>query len=233
MQAEDSVKQSRTTAIWVGSLYLSGFVIGLLASTLTSRAAAALQPSTSMMMAAGALLWMLASMGDFAHGVLMFRVLRIYRRSFAIAYVGARTLQAGMMLVSSLFILLQIPLLEKALSTAVSNTSQLHLLRDLCVAAQTYAYHMAMMVLAVAGLVLCYAALKSRLFTRSMALWGLLGYAIFLLGSILEILNVQLHLLHTVVGGLWELSMGFVLIFSGFAKPTVNTELGVRNGFTS
>ena len=221
--AEQVRKQTRNIAFWVGCLYLLGFVLGLLGSKLSVTGDSSLSPTTSTMVAAGALFWMAASLGDFCHGVLMFPVLRVYSRAFAISYLGTRMIQASLVLLSTLFMLLQIPLIESELSLGMANPSHSQLLRDFCLSAQTYAYHMAMLVLAIAGILLCYGAWKSALFSKRMALWGLLGYILFLFGSITEIFGVDLHLLHTAVGGLWEISMGLVLIVYGFHRSATDS----------
>ena len=53
-----------------------------------------------------------------------------------------------------------------------------------------------------------------------LGVWGLVGYAVILCGSVLEIMGFNLNLLHTLPGGLWELFVGVWLIVKGFnASP--------------
>ena len=70
----------RTTATVVGVIYLAGFVVGiggnvLIQSILSAPNYLATLSANSMLLALGAVLWLLAVAGDAAHGVLMFPVL--------------------------------------------------------------------------------------------------------------------------------------------------------------
>ena len=73
-------KTYRTTAKIVGAVYLAGFVVGLVGSgifqsILGATGASANLPAvavSSVLLAFGAILWLMAVAGDAAHGVLMF-----------------------------------------------------------------------------------------------------------------------------------------------------------------
>ena len=79
-----------------------------------------------------------------------------------------------------------------------------------------YAYHIAMFTLGIAGLLLCYTFYRAKLVPRLLAVWGLIGYATILCGSLLEILGFNLLSIHAIPGGLWELFIGVWLIVRGF-----------------
>lgn len=51
-------------------------------------------------------------------------------------------------------------------------------------------------------------------------IWGVIGYVSFLIGSMLEILDFNLPLLHTIPDGLWEMFIGVWLIAKGFNSST-------------
>ena len=82
--------------------------------------------------------------------------------------------------------------------------------------ASQYSYEIAMMFVGVAGVTLCYVLYAARLVPRWVAVWGLVGYAIHLGGSVLEVLGFGLNLMHVIPGGLWELFIGVWLIAKGF-----------------
>ena len=71
---------------------------------------------------------------------------------------------------------------------------------------------------------LCAGLSRARLVPRWLAVWGLAGYAILLVGSVLEVLGLDLRAIHTVPGGLWELFIGGWLIARGFSAPAVPAE---------
>jgi hypothetical protein len=84
-----------------------------------------------------------------------------------------------------------------------------------------YAYHIAMIALGLAGLTLCYSFYITKLIPRPLAVWGIVGYATILCGSVLEVLGFNLYSIHTIPGGLWELFIGVWLIAKGFNSSPV------------
>ena len=90
--------------------------------------------------------------------------------------------------------------------------------------AQLNAYNIAMTTLGISGLILCYSFYKSKLVPRLLAIWGLVGYATILCGSVLEVLGFDRLSIHTIPGGLWELFIGVWLIVKGFNLPATAPE---------
>ena len=89
--------------------------------------------------------------------------------------------------------------------------------------AQLYAYHFGMITVGFAGLMLCYLFYRTQLVPRLLGVWGLVGYATILGGSVLEVLGFNLSLIHTIPGGLWELFIGVWLLAKGFrSSPTLS-----------
>ncbi len=213
---ETKVNTYRTTAKVVGTLYILGFVVGIAGSMLGAPGQLDTVSASSTMIAIGALLWMLAAAGDAIHGVVMFPILKQNDERVALGYFAARIVEAAIIAVSALFILLQIPLGAEFLKTGTSETSHLQSLSALIAQSQAYAYQIGMVTLGMAGLTLCYGFYRTKLVPQFFVLWGFIGYVSFLIGSMLEILGFSLQLLHTLPGGLWEISLGVWLIVKGF-----------------
>jgi hypothetical protein len=72
----------------------------------------------------------------------------------------------------------------------------------------------------VGGLIVCYFFYRTRLLPRPLAVWGLIGYAIILCGSVLEVFGFDLLSIHAIPGGLWEVFIGVWLIAKGFSPIT-------------
>ena len=168
------------------------------------------------MIAIGALLWVIAAAGDAAHGVMMFPILQQNNERIALGYFGARIVEAAVIAVSALFILLQIPLGAEFLKAGASEIPYLQSLSSLFAQSQAYTYQIGMVALGMAGLSLCYGFYRAKLVPQFFVIWGFIGYVSFLLGSMLEVLGFNLQLLHTLPGGLWEMSIGVWLIVKGF-----------------
>ena len=73
-----------------------------------------------------------------------------------------------------------------------------------------------MTTLGISGLILCYSFYRTKLVPRLLAVWGLVGYATILCGSVLEVLGFNLLTIHAIPGGLWEMFIGVWLIVKGF-----------------
>lgn len=218
------VNTYRTTAKVVGALYIVGFVVGIAGSMLGAPGQLDTVSARSTMIAIGALLWVLAAAGDAIHGVVMFPILKQNDERVALGYLAARIVEAAIIAVSALFILLQNPLGAEFLKTGASEASYHQSLSALFVQSQAYTYQIGMVTLGMAGLTLCYGFYRAKLVPQFFVLWGFIGYVSFLIGSMLEILGVNLQLLHTLPGGLWEISIGVWLIAKGFNSTAFVSE---------
>jgi hypothetical protein len=217
----EKVNTYRTTARIVGLLFVAGMVAGIGGNVLILSILAAPDPlsnvsANSMLVAVAASLWLMTVVGDAAHGVLMFPILVRHSERIAIGYLAARIVDAVFIAVMVLFILGQIPLASEYLKAGASDASYLQALSTMFVDVNLYAYHIAMFTLGIAGLLLCYTFYRAKLVPRPLAVWGLIGYAIILCGSLLEILGFNLLSIHAIPGGLWELFIGVWLIARGF-----------------
>jgi uncharacterized membrane protein len=231
----------RTTARIVGAMYLAGFVVGitgivLIQSILGAPDHLAALPASSMLLAIAAVLWLMAAAWDAAHGVLMFPVLKQHNSErIAVGYLGFRIMDGLIIAIMVLFILIQIPIGSEYVNAGASDASSLQALSAVFMQAQLDAYNIAMTTLGISGLILCYSFYKSKLVPRLLAVWGLVGYATILCGSVLEVLGFNLLTIHAIPGGLWEVFIGVWLIVKGFnpsafvSEPT-NPDDGVLTG---
>ena len=221
MQGRYGPNLFRTTARVVGVVYLAGFVVGIVGNGLIQSIIGAPDhlstvSANSMMLAIGAILWLMAVAGDAAHGVLMFPVLKQHSERIAFGYLASRIVDAVFIAVSILFILLQIPLGSEYLKAVVPNTFYLQALSTLSIQANLYAYDIGMIALGLAGLMLNYMLYRAKLVPRWIAVWGLVGYAIIFCGMVSEVMGSGLGLVSSIPGGLWEVFMGVWLIAKGF-----------------
>jgi hypothetical protein len=215
----------RTTARIVGVLYLAGMVVGIAGNLfIQSILGAPDQLSTiaasSALLAMGAVLWLSTVAGDAAHGILMFPVLKPHSERAAVGYLGARIIDATFIAVMALLILIQVPVGIEYLNAGSSDTSYLQALSAVLTQANLYAYEFAMITVGVAGLILSFMFYRTQLVPRFLAIWGLIGYAILLLGSVLQVLGLNLNSIHAIPGGLWELFIGVWLIAKGFSTSS-------------
>jgi hypothetical protein len=223
--ASTAVATYRTTAKIVGAIYLAGFVVGIAGSgifqsILGPTGASANLPAvaaSATLLAFGAILWLMAVAGDAAHGVLMFPILKRHNERVAVGYLAARIVDATFIAVMVLFVLLQIPVAGAFVKAAVSDASFFQGLSTLLAQGQVYAYDIGMITLGVSGLLLCYTLYRTKLLPRLLAGWGLLGYAVILVGMLSDVMGSGLGLPASIPGGLWEAFVGVWLIAKGFS----------------
>ncbi|PSL53059.1 uncharacterized protein DUF4386 [Saccharothrix carnea] len=151
--------------------------------------------------AAGGLLMLVNSAVVVGIGVLAFPVLRPHSEITAHAYLAGRAVEAALLAVGVVFLLLPEPV----------------------PAGNHHSYQVAMMAVATAGVLFCRVLLRARLVHRAVAVWGVIGYAVFLVGAVLEVLGYPVGVVLSVPGGLFEIALGVLLIVKGFAAPTAST----------
>lgn len=230
----------RTTARIVGAMYLAGFVVGIGGLALIQFVLGAPDhlnslSANSTLLAVGGTLWLMAAVWDTAHGILMFPILKRHDARTAAGYLAFRIMDGLLIAVMVLVILAQIPIGSAYLNAGPADASYLQALSTVFMQVQLDTYNVAMITLGVSGVILCYSFYRSGLVPRLLAVWGLVGYAVILGGSVVEILGLDLMSIHTIPGGLWEVFMGMWLIVKGFnpstpvSTPTV-PDVGVPTG---
>ena len=224
LQDRSSPTTFRTTARVIGVLYLAGMAIGipanlLILSILAGPDQLATVAGSSMLLAMCVVFWLVTVVGDAAHGVLMFPVLKRHSERGAVGYLAARIVDATFIAVMALLILVQIPVAQEYLNAGSADTSYLQALSAVFNHAYLYAYEFGMIAVGVAGLILCSMFYRAQLVPRLLAVWGLIGYAILLGGSVLQVLGFNLSSIQAIPGGLWEVFIGVWLIAKGFNTP--------------
>jgi len=226
MITKEKTNTYRKTATVVGIVYILGFVVGitgfgLFTSILGAPDHLSTVSANSMLLGFAAVLWLMAVIGDAAHGVLMFPILKQHSERMAIGYLAFRIVDAVFIAVMVLFVLIQIPLGSEYLKAAASNTPFLQALSAVFSQGQQYAYQIGMSALGVSGLMLCYTLYRAKLVPGWLAIWGLLGYATILVGMLSAIMGSGLGDLSSYLGGLWEVVIGVWLIVKGFNSSAI------------
>jgi hypothetical protein len=169
-----------------------------------------------MQVSAGAVLMLANSAIVASIGVLVFPILKPHHEISAFAYLIARAIEGVMLAVGVLLLLLLVPLGQEHVDAGAANASVLPSLARVAQEGNLYAYQIGMISLGLGSLPFCRVLLRARLAPRLMAVWGTVGYAIFLTGAILEVLGYSVSLALSVPGGLFEIAFSVLLIAKGF-----------------
>jgi hypothetical protein len=205
----------------IGALFLAAFAFyGVGFGMVTSASGAVDFLSTisahQTTLALGAFLMLLNSVVVVGLGALFFPIIENHGKRTALAYLASRIVEAVLLAIGVLCLLMLVPLGEYAREGAGASVAWATALGSLLTQANTMAFQIAMMSLGLASLFLCVLLFRTRLIPGFLAVWGLIGYALFLGGAIAEIFGMHIGVMLSIPGGLFEVAVGFWLLVKGF-----------------
>lgn len=201
-----------------GALFLAGFLVygigfGLVSSVTTAPDFMSTLAANSTVLVIGAFLMLLNTVTDIGKGVLFFPIAARRGKRTALVYLAAITVQVVLLDLGVLFLLMLVPLAQfVAGAAAIEGTA----LGSLLTQANTLAYQLGQGTLAFGALFMTWFVFRTRMVPRTLALWGVIGYAIHLSGAIAEIFGIHISLVLSLPAGLFEVSFGIWLIAKGF-----------------
>jgi hypothetical protein len=155
-------------------------------------------------------------------GALMLPILRPHNKNIALGYFATRIFE-GIILAVGVISLLSLVIVSRSYTEAgAADASYFETLGALAINGNFMAYNVAMIGLGLGSLFFCYLMFRSNLVPRFLAVWGLVGYAIFATGCVLEILGFAgTGLVATIPGGMFEIFFGIWLIAKGFNPSAI------------
>ncbi|WP_062062886.1 DUF4386 domain-containing protein [Aquimarina longa] len=78
-----------------------------------------------------------------------------------------------------------------------------------------YGYFIAMLVLGIGSIPMCYIFYKEKLAPKWLALWGVIGYAVLAFGFLMELFGKEWSMYLLILGGLWEITFAIWLVIKG------------------
>lgn len=201
-----------------GALFIAGFLVygigfGLVSSVTTAPDFLSTLAANSTVLVLGAFLMLLNTAVDIGKGVLFFPIAGRRGKRTALVYLAAITVQVVLLDLGVLFLLLLVPLSEFLTGAADSGATGLG---SLLTQANTLAYQLGEGTLAFGALFMTWFLFRTRMVPRTLALWGVMGYAVLLTGAIAEIFGIHVSVLLSIPGGLFEVAIGVWLTAKGF-----------------
>jgi len=177
----------------------------------------------------GAFCILLMSIGVVFIAILLYPILEKHNRLVAITYVSFRILECLLLIIGVIVYLLLIILSQELVNEGSPDASYFHTIGALAIEARYGAYHVAMFILSIASLMLCYLFYQTKLIPRFISVVGLIGYALLLLSAPLDILGIidttGAGGVMYVPGAIFELILLPIwLIVKGFNSSTVVLE---------
>jgi len=220
----------KRNAIIIGAL----FIITMLAGAIESNVAAPIlqgpliniYPKDSLVKI-GALLILVMSIGIVGIAIMLFPVLKKHNETIAITYVSFRTIECVFLIVGAVVSLFLITLSQNYITAGAPENSYFQTISNLAITVRYSSYQIAMSILGLGSLMLCYLLYQSKLIPRWLAAWGFIGYTLLLASALLDIIGIidtvsGAGMLLYIPGGLWEVLLFPVWLFvKGFNTSTI------------
>jgi hypothetical protein len=220
---------TRKTAVLVGVLFLLAtvtfstadhLIVGVLnrSDFLTGAA------GHTNALAAGAVLALVEGPATLAIALLLFPLLKRTNEPLALAFVAFRIAEVAAALIYVAVPLLAIKLGDGLHDGSINASASQHL-GPLLKAQHSIAFVLIYLLTSLGGMALAFLLYRSQLVPRPIAILGLIGYPVLLLGTILAIFNVTtvthgVGLVALIPGGVFELILPLWLFAKGFSFPT-------------
>lgn len=89
---------------------------------------------------------------------------------------------------------------------------------------KNYTYFLPMLILGLGSIPMCFELYKNKLIPTWLAIWGLVGYAIFAFGFLMEFFGKEWSMYFLGLGGLWEVVFAIWLIVKGGKETRMTNE---------
>ena len=135
----------------------------------------------------------------------------IVTNSFMVLFIGIllkKTIQKYSVLVGNIY------LFTRVFEAIALASIVLNLFPSISIS-YNFGYSIAMLVLGLGSIPMCLILLRQKLSPSWLAIWGMIGYAIFAFGFLMEFFGKEWSLYLLGLGGLWEITFALWLIIKG------------------
>ncbi len=223
----DQMKSNKIAARTFGVFFLLGYLsygvgFGLVNSILNSPVGLSnIYANKTQVIFEAAILMAVFAVLNIGLAIIMVPILRPYNKTITYGYLSAAISATVMLIVGAIFILLLVPLSDEFVKAGSGDTSYFQTLSVLCKKGNFFSYQIAMAIWGLGGLMFCYLLYQSKLVPRPISVWGLIGYIIFILGTILALFGYNVDVLLDIPGGLFEIFLSLWLIVKGFNPAAI------------
>jgi hypothetical protein len=163
--------------------------------------------------------------------IIVLPILKRYSQRLAYGYLSAAIAATVVLVVGALFLLLLIPLSDEYVNAGSAAAPYFETMGLILIEGGYYAYHMGMALWALGGLMFVSVLYSSKLIPRPMSVWGIIGYAFLLSGSVLELFghSDMVEIVSVAPGGLFEVTLSIWLIVKGFSSSAIDSNSASTN----
>ena len=153
--------------------------------------------------------------------VIMLPILRPFNDRLAHGYLSLGIASTTVAVIGAIFLLLLIPLAGEYVIASSAATGYFETMGIVLETGGGYAYQIAMAIWGLGGLLFVSVLYRSKLVPRLLSVWGIIGYIVFVSGTILELFGYPVGVYLSLPGGLFELSLSVWLIAKGFNSAAI------------
>ncbi|MEV5028034.1 DUF4386 domain-containing protein [Paenibacillus sp. LPE1-1-1.1] len=164
----------------------------------------------------GMLLELLNSAAIVGIAIVLFPILKKHNETIALGYVAFRIMEAIILIVGAISPLLLILLSKEYIEAGSPEASYFQTIGKLAIEWKDLAFQLAMIVLGLYSLLVCYLLFQSRIIPRSLSVLGFIGYASLLINALLWIFGYRSGMILFLPGALFEIILPIWLIVKGF-----------------
>lgn len=179
----------------------------------------------------GALVEIVTIIANAATGVILYQILRRQQMGMALGYVAVRIFESTIIAVGTVCLLAMVTLRSEFAGATGAEAANLSVIGSALIAVHdwTFVFGPGLCAGLGNGLILGYLMFRSRLVPRNMALLGVIGGPLSLVGVTFVVFgqweqDAPQQFLFTALEIAWELSLSFYLIFKGFKPARITAE---------
>lgn len=148
--------------------------------------------------------------------VIMLPILKPFNETLSYGYLSAAITASALLVVGAIFLLLLIPLSDEYVKLGSTGASYFETIGIILKKGGYFSYQIGMVIWGFGGLLFCALLYQSKLVPRFISIWGVIGYIVFISGTIFELFEYNVGVILSIPGGLFEISLSIWLIIKGF-----------------
>ena len=180
-------------AISIGILFIATMILGMIdaytvAPLLKSPLSNIISKKTSILIGAFSILFM--SIGVVGIAILFFPIIEKDNKLIAVTYLSVRIMECLLLIVGVIVYFLLLIISNRFINAGSPDVSYFQSLSVLLINARYVSYHIAMIILGIGSMLLCFSLYKSIIIPRFISIIGFIGYAMVFISAPLDLLDI-------------------------------------------
>ena len=155
--------------------------------------------------------------------VLLMPILKPFHKNLTYGYLSYAIASTTVIVVSGIFLMLLIPLSNEYVKAGSAATDHFVTIGEILKMGGFYAYQIGMAIWGMGGLLFVVVLYRAQIVSRVFSVWGFIGYAVFIAGTLFELFGSGVGVMLAIPGGLFEIALSLWLIFKGFNSAAIGS----------